>query len=218
MHSDPAPSASTAPPQPGRRRFAWLRAADDRLPTKWIATIGTGAFLAVTAAFGGLNSVAASGPAELAAGAEHVNEQMALTVTDARLVDTFPQTVVEPDERVLMLELVATNRWTEPLYTSQNESVSASVVVRGLHPDARALGVTRSDDGTAAPLLQPGVPAPLTLAWIVPDGAYAPGQTITVELRDLSLHTGAMIVAGTFWLDPVTAATMDLRIDAEAGL
>ena len=41
-----------------KRRFEWIRAASDRVPTRWLAGIATALFLVATAAFGGLATAA----------------------------------------------------------------------------------------------------------------------------------------------------------------
>lgn len=216
MASEAGQRAAQEQKPSARRRFTWLRAADDKLPTTWIAGIGTGLFLAVTAAFGGLNTVAAAEPAALEPGTEHVNAQLAVTVRGAHVDEDYPGAYLDDAERVLVIDLTVTNRWSEPLYTSPGQSVSDAVVVRGLDPSAEPLPVARTDDGTLTPVLQPGLAVPLTLAWTVPADAYAPGETITVELRDEKLFTGSMVVSGQYWDDPVTAATMDLTLTGQA--
>jgi hypothetical protein len=198
---------------PSRSRFGWLRAASDRVPTRWFAGITTGVFLVATAAFGGLATAAVPPVTVLEPGEEHRNDQLAVTLERAVLVDEFPEAgvFVDDGERVLALVVSAENMWTEPLAASPNSSVTESVVIDGLPavPDS----VARYDDATLNPTLQPGVPAQLVLAWAVDAGDYADAQKLAVTLNDMTLHTGSFVANGQWWTDPVAAATATVAIE-----
>jgi hypothetical protein len=193
---------------PARKsRFAWLRAASDRVPTAWFAAIGTGAFLIATAAFGGLATAA------------HVNDMRSLTVERAVLIDELPGSGTTPQDgqRVLAVVVDVENNWTEPLSSVDRlNGIEASFSVEGLgDPSASA----RMDDATGSPLLQPGVPAQLVYTWAVDADDYAAGDTLEVTLYDLSLYTASFVQKGTYWQEPVPAATLTLTItDVGAGV
>lgn len=196
-----------------RTRFGWLRAASDRVPTRWFAAIGTGLFLAATAAFGGLATAAEPGPAVLADGATHRNDQLSIQVERAVLIDEFPDAgvYVEDGERVLALVVTVENEWTQPLPTSPGTSVAKSFTIEGLTdgPDSTA----RLDDATVGPWLQPGVPAQIVVTWAVDADRFEADQTLTVTLNDLTLYTGSFVTSGQWWTGPVPAATTTVVIE-----
>jgi hypothetical protein len=176
-------------------------------------------FLAGTAAFGGLATVAAEPIPEISAGDEHVSDQFAITVQRAVLIDDLPEAGVEVElwERALVVVVSAENRWTNPLPTVGDSSLSEALRVPALGdrpPDA----VARLDDTTQSPLLQPGVPAELAVVWAVPGGQLTEGDDLSVELRDAELYTGSFVTAGQSWVDPVVAARVSVDVgDVGAG-
>jgi hypothetical protein len=202
-----------------QQRFAWVPAVTDRVPTSWFTGIATAVFLAVTAAFGGLADVPAPPLPRLAAGDTHVNDQLAITVERAVLIDEFAEAgvEVEPGERVLALVVRAENRWTEPLDTGGDHSVASALRIPALGDEPPA-AVARFDDATVSPWLQPGVPAELVVTWAVADDAFAEGELLDIDLRNETLHTGELVAAGRWWDDPVTAARLEVELtDVGAG-
>lgn len=196
------------------RRTGWIRAAGDRVPTAWFAGIATVLFLAVTAAFGSLNTQPQPAPRAVAAGQVHTSDQASLTVERAVLLDAFPQAgiTVEPGQRVLAVQVRAVNNWTRPLPTTGGTgSLSQSVGIRGLHgvhPEAAA----RFDDATVSPVLQPRVPAELVFTWAVPASRFHDGDAVRVTLYDQSLHTGTFVASGQYWTDPVASAIVTVPV------
>lgn len=205
------PGGNANPRTPGR--LGWLRAASDRVPTRWFAGIGTALFLAATAAFGGLATAAETPIAVLEPGDTHRNDQLAITIERAVLVDEFPEAGVYVDdgERVLAVLVSLENTWTEPLPASSDSSVTESIEVAGL--DASPDSVARYDDATISPYLQPGVPAQVVLAWAVDAGAFEDAQQLSVTLNDMTVHTGSFVANGTWWTDPVAAATVTIGLE-----
>jgi len=204
-------------PTPRVSRFARLRAATDRVPTKWFATIGTVLFLAATAAFGGLADVPAEAKAleQLAAGETHTSPQLAITVERAVLIDSLSGTGAFPDdekgERLLVLLVEMENLWDRPLATFGSEGVQRAVLLEG---DARAAdGIVREDDQTFTPWLQPGVPAVLAFSWVVPGGAYADEQPLRVVLSDATLYQAQLLSSRESWVDPAPAAVVTIPVD-----
>jgi hypothetical protein len=203
-------NAAPTPP----RRSAWLRAASDRVPTKWFAGIATALFLGATAAFGGLATAAEPEIAALEPGQEHRNDQLAITVERAVLVDELPDAGVYPedDERVLALIVHVENQWTEPLSASPDSSLLDSLVLEELAetpPDS----VARYDDATFSPRLQPGVPVKLVVTWAVDADRFMDGQKLQITLNDMTLHTGSFVANGQWWTEPVAAATLTVPLD-----
>jgi hypothetical protein len=200
---------------PGTRtRFGWLRAASDRVPTRWFAGIATGLFLVATAAFGGLATAETPPLAALEPGQEHRNDQLSIAVKRAVLVDELEDAgvYVEDGERVLALIVDVENTWSEPLVAAPDSSVTESFRIAGLagrEPDS----VARYDDATQTPWLQPGVPAQLVLAWAVDADEFADADELEITLADLTLHVGSFVADGSWWTDPVPAATLVVPID-----
>lgn len=209
--ADPAPTrAASAPP----RRFRWVHAATDRVPTRWFAGIGTALFLLVTAAFGGLATAAEPGPVAITAGDEHRSDEFSLRVERAVLLDEFPEAGAyvdeDADERVLAVQVRIENLWSQPL-SAGTISMAQSVRIDEL-PDTPIESVARIDDATTSPWLQPGIPADIVLTWIVDAGAFADGDVLHVTLNDLSLYTGSFVTTGQSWEDPEPAATLTLVV------
>ena len=191
----------------------------DRLPTGWFAGILTGLFLAVTAAFGGLEAAASAPVPDLAAGEEHRNRQFALTVERAVLIDELPGsgTSVSDGQRILAVVVTAENVWNRALPSAGASGVIGALHVAELEGEA-ATSVARLDDATLAPYLQPGVPAELVLTWAVDATTLSDGDVLHIDLRDFTLRTGRLITYGDSWGDPVTAAHLSVEIrDVGAG-
>lgn len=214
---------STPPDGSGKvpaRTAQWVRAATDRVPTGWFAGILTGVFLAVTAAFGGLAAVAAPPIPELALGETHENDQFAITVERAVLIDELPDAgiTVEPGQRVLALVVTAENRWDRAQPAHSTGGLSAAVRIAQLGEDTAPAAVARFDDATTSAYLQPRVPAQLVLTWAVDAAQFAADDELTVELRDLTLHEGKLVTYGRWWDTPVTAARLTVAVtDVGAG-
>lgn len=183
------------------------------MPTKWFAAIATGLFLAATAAFGGLATAAAPEVTALDPGEEHRNEQLAMTIERAVLMDEFADAGVSVDDgqRVLAVLIDVENRWTEPLPAYPNSSLTESLAIDGLaeSPDS----VARYDDATLSPWLQPGVPARLVLAWAVDADVFEDAQELQITLNDMTLYTGSFVADGQWWTDPVAAATVTVAVE-----
>jgi hypothetical protein len=191
-----------------------LHSTLDRIPTSWATGVLTLAFLTVTAAFGGLAAAAQPALPELAAGDEHVSEQLALTIERGVLIDEFPEAgvTVEPGQRVLALVVDAENRWTAPLSTGSGQSVAAAIRVGELGDIAPA-SVARLDDGGMLPWLQPRVPAQLVVTWAVDADDFDDGDDLLLDLRDLTLATGQFVTAGEYWTTPVVAAHATVTLE-----
>lgn len=181
------------------------------MPTKWFAAIGTGLFLAVTAAFGGLATVQAAEPTTLEPGATHTNAQLAVTPTRAAVVDEFGGSTPGRGERFIVVYLDAENQWTKPLATTTIASVFQTITLPTVTDAAPRLTI-RTDDDTPSPVLQPGVAAPLAIAWRVPIAELPTGE-LKIAINDTTLARGSMVISGEYWTDPVVAATMTLPLD-----
>ncbi|GEK80470.1 hypothetical protein [Agrococcus baldri] len=193
----------------------WLGRAAEKVPTKWLTAAVVALFLAATAAFGGLEPVAAQGPVEVAAGEAHEGPMVSLAPQRAVLIDDFVEGGASADaeehERVLVVIVDAVNVWDRPvggLSTEFRETLRLQPL-----PELPAEGVARFDDGTIGPDLQPGVPVQLAVSWLVPDDAFAEGDELRLELFDHTLHTGQSVTYGEFWDDAALAAVATLEIE-----
>lgn len=210
---EPQPDAVAAP-----ARKKWVRAAADRLPTKWIAGVGTVLFLLATAAFGGLQAVAETPLSEITAGETYAGDHMTFTPIEVYLSDITRGTGLslgadedDDEERTLLVLLVeAMNTDIEPRAAFSASAVSA---VRAKALTDAAPSLRRTDDGHREPWLQPRVPARLTLAWVVPVSEVRPGAEVRFTLPESSKHTGSFVISGTYWDDVRPGAEAVLRID-----
>lgn len=206
---------TTEPAAPKRvSSFSKLRAAADRVPTKWFAAIATGLFLAATAAFGGLATAAADPVGEIEVGETHRGPLYALSIDRAFLFDELSEAGAYPDDgqRVLALRITVENVWTSPEGMSgMRQTLSIGV------PGAELTSMARIDDSTTNPRLQPGVPAELAVAWLVPDDAVADGDDVTVTVSDPALRTGQAVTSGQWWDDAAPVARVTLPVEYRPG-
>ena len=213
-----APAPAAAAEEPRNARFDRLRKAGDRVPTRWFAAIGTGLFLAATAAFGGLMDATADPIPQIDPDDTHTNGQLRLSAERAMLFDEFPETgvTVKPGERVVAVVVEVENVWTEALPTSRGFTVSDALRLDAL-PDTAPGGVARYDDGTLTPWLQPGVPVTVVVAWAVPARRFEDADEIALRFYDETLQTGELITYGQSWEAPVLAATVRVPLrDSDA--
>ncbi|WP_449409079.1 hypothetical protein [Microbacterium maritypicum] len=73
--------------------------------------------------------------------------------------------------------------------------------------------ISRADDGTGSPMLQPDVPTRVLIAWIVADGEVEPGEEITLTLPDSTRYTGTSVVDGDYWWDVEVGATVTTTVE-----
>lgn len=207
-------AAQTAPADAPERasRTKWLTAVADRVPVKWLGGIATGVVLVATAAFGGLEAVAAPPLPELAAGESFRGAGLELTVQRAFVTDELDDsyTAAAPGERLLVVVLDATNLDVAPRSTTSGGSVS-EVRMEGLRDAAPT--ITRVDDSTFSPWLQPDVPAELLLTWAVPASEFVDGDDLRITLPAAHKQTGKYFVAGDYWTDVSVAAYLTLPVE-----
>ena len=218
-----APAAAEPAGARTRRGARWVGSMTDRVPTGWITGILTVPFLAVAAAFGGLNAVAAPPIPDLSAGKTHVNGPFSLAISRAVLIDEFPEAgiTVEEGQRVLAVVVTAENVWDRAMPTvlsSPDAALRGSLRIPSLGDGAVPVAIARFDDATKEPHLQPGVPADLVVTWAVDADALAAGDEVEIDIRDLSLSEGVLITYGEEWGTPMTAAHVHVDVtDVGAG-
>lgn len=204
-----------APPAPSLRARAG--SAAQKVPTKWFVTGGLVLFLAVSAAFGGLNDAVAAPIPALAAGDTHTGAQLSITVERAVLLDGFPEQGILPDEGDRLLVVVATveDVWRDPASTRTTLGAADNlrpVGVPGLDASSAPQSVAVISDGTEFPDLQPGVPVELAFIWSVDPAALADGDSIAVDLYAKTYQSDGFITSGERWVNPVVVATVTVPV------
>ncbi|MDJ1113140.1 hypothetical protein [Microbacterium dauci] len=217
----PEPPAEQPPAAPApRKRGAWVGTITDKVPTGWLTGILLVPFLAITAAFGGLNAVAAPAIPEISPGDTHDSGPFDLTVERAVLIDELQGSGASPEEgqRVLALVVTAENTWDRAFGSYATNGVTGALAIPALGEGAAPVAVARLDDATGSPFLQPGMPVELIVTWVVDAGAYTDGDEIALEIRDFTLSVGQFITAGEDWGYPVLGATLAVPVtDVGAG-
>lgn len=210
---------ATPPAAPdGARVRAWARRTLDRVPTPWLITGGTGAVLALTAGFGGLNAVPEPAVPELTVGESFSGSDLLMTVVSVQLSDERPGSGVRPDpdagERVLTVVVDVVNEFTAPRTAAAgtpDSPVVDGIAIEGV-TDA-APGLARADDGTLNIRLQPDVPVRVLASWVVDGDAVHDGDAVRISLPDSTHGVGAAITLGDYWTDPVVGAYVTATVD-----
>lgn len=228
MGAAAAASPSTQPDASAPDRGArLLRKAANRLPFRWLTIAISGLALVATAGFGGLEAVPVAEPLELVAGEAFIGELAAITVERGVLIDDFGEggATVDEGERVLVVVLTAENLWTQWIATASSVTPFwMSFAIDGM-PDAEIASFALFADGTLGPVLQPGVPAQLTMSYVVPAELLAAGDRVRIVLTDQSVTRGQDFVYGDYWMpdaEPSAFVTVELTdvgagADAEEG-
>lgn len=200
---------------------AWARNLIDRIPTGWSATIFTGLALGATAMFGGLEDAPVPPPTivSVAAGEEHVNDALRITVQRAIVIDELSGSGSSPDDdsddRVFALVVDVESRWDRPLYattTLQSSVLAPHTELDEFDRDAE-MSVVRLEDETSGVVLQPHVPETLVLSWVVPGDRYADGEPVEIALRDPELFVYTTFEHEDEWADFAEAATVSLAVE-----
>ncbi|RFA13708.1 hypothetical protein B7R21_07695 [Subtercola boreus] len=188
-----------------------VTAMSNKVPTKWLVTAVVAVFLAGSAAFGGLNTVAADAQPEVAAGSAYDGAQLDIAVAKAVLIDGFPEQGIRPDEgkRFFVVDVTITNVWDEPVTTYDKIGAADNirpVGIAGIAADTPPDNVVIVDDGTRSPRLQPNVPVRLAFMWQVDPGTAAGIDSVRINLYDKVYVSGGFVTYGERWNDPFVAA------------
>jgi hypothetical protein len=220
---------------PPRERRSWRAGARDlfdRLPTAWLLSGITGVFLAVSAAFGGLDDAPVQAAPILEAGDTHQGMELTVSVSRALLIDAFPEQLLTPDQghRLLVVRAVVENTTTAPLRLASAPTgpvrlngITADTIrvsgVEGLPVATPPVSVLVIDDGSDDAVVQPGVPVELAFVWDVAADAVAEGDSIEVQLMDRVKISEGELTYGGLYDDPVVSATLELALgDVGAGV
>jgi len=188
--------------------------AIDSVPLKWWFT-GVGVvILAVSAAFGGLadaQEVRALIP-QLQPGDQFVGPELSATLHSAELTDVAPDYTIEPEagNTYLVVTATVTNNWKESTIL-----ISDLLRLEWLKDEAEGVPsrVALLSDGTSLPQANPGVPIEVAYIWEVPLDALTPGDDVEVAIRTKTFVLDGDVTYGSYWADPVTAATVTLEVE-----
>lgn len=213
--------APTPPPRPAfwRDRIPGLA---DRLPTRWLLTGLTTVFLGLSALFGGLDDAPVQAAPVIATDERHVGSELTVTVSQALLIDAFPEQHVVPaeGERLLVVRALVENTTTEPIRLNTVDSDRIRVAgVPGLPRAAPPFDILVVDDGSDEVVAQSGVPVEVVFIWKVAGDAVAEGDAIEVQLLDRVLISEGQLTYGGLYDDPVVTGTLELELgDVGAGV
>lgn len=218
-----AAPASSTPPRWSPRR--WARAVNDRIPTKWIATIGTIAFIGATAAFGGMAEVTKPPTPELAAGEMFLGAELEMTVVGVELADKRTGSGVYPagdsGDRVLTVIMDVVNRDQEARTSHSADALLGVTLVdvetRDVDRSKTVMNgeasIARIDESTFSPFLQPNVPVRVVLSWQVAADTLRDGDVVRLRLPTAVETVGTMIVSGEYWTDVTTGAYVTATVE-----
>lgn len=214
-----AADSSRANPTPLPGGKTWRSRASkltDRTPTPWLITGLTTVLLGFSAVFGGLNDAPVQAAPIMEPGDTYEGTELTITVSQALLIDAFPEQNLTPDEgnRLLVVRAVVENTTTAPLRLSPVEADSIRVVgVSGLVAADPPTNILVIDDGSDEVVVQPGVPVEVAYIWEVDEDAVAQGDGIEVQLLDRVLISEGRLTYGGVYDDPVVSATVELDLD-----
>lgn len=174
----------------------------------WIAAAALIGLLAGFIGFGGL-APASRTPAIVAAGDEARTSLYAVTVLDTELADAVESQFLEaePGETLLLVTVRLENLSDHAVGVERSADRVESRMILGREPMLDLSGVTptgmarswRADESQRAVILQPGVPAEVTIAWpITDDDATAWDEgTIRLDAYDAVEQSGQVILAAS---------------------
>lgn len=221
---DPGPERDrrTAAANAGARAklLGWARQSIDLVPTSWLLTGAGAVLLGATALFGGLEAAAVDPTPSVAVGETFAGSDFEMTVVRVELSDDFDNVLVFPDEeqgeRVLVVVVDVVNTFDTPRGSASGKKDSPvidGIRLEGL--DERPT-ISRADDGTGSPALQPDVPTRLLLAWLVGPDDFRDGDEVHLTLPDSTHYVGTSVMRGDYWWDTRVGATVTTTIDEVA--
>lgn len=204
----------------GVARTAFRRSA---VPV-WIAVAAIVAVLAGFVGFGGL-APASRTPALVAGGEEARTSLYSVAVLDVELSDAVESQFLEaePGETLLLVTVRLENRSDRAVGVERSADRVESRLIVGSEPMLVLSGATptgtarswRADESQREVILQPGVPADVTIAWPIADddvAAVAEGA-VRLDAYDAVEQSGQVILAASTitWRRSELSARLDLE-------
>lgn len=198
-----SPGQATETADPGGAGAAPTTGVRGWLASRSVGQLSRGAVLvvlAVTAAFGGMDTVD-SGVKVVDPGTAFDSGPFSVTVERARIVSevTAGERVVRPEQpgrRYLAVVATLASRGTTPVALRNQLDVAAI-------PDARWVTAIRIADSSETYWQGPGLTDQLAFVWSVPEDAVTAGETMTVRIwAKQFLET--KVTYGRTWLDSLT--------------
>lgn len=187
----------------------------------WIAGAGlclAGAVLTAVGAFDGIEPE----PVEVPVGEEVRLPTYAVTVLDAEVTDAVEEQFLEADagEALLLVTMRLENLSDRTIGVDTSPDLMTSRLVNASSPLIELTGVTatrsariwRDVDSPQHPLLQPGVPAEITVAWPVDSAELREGSP-ALEIHEAEVSTGRFIVSSDAitWMQGDAVARIELE-------
>lgn len=194
----------------------------DAVPA-WIVAGAIGLGLAVLVAVGAFDT-AVREPAPVALGDEVRLSTYTVTVLDVVVTDAVEEQFFEadPGESLLLVTMRLENltdsavgvESTADRVTSRLVNASAPLIELSGAGDPGSARVWHDLDSSASPLLQPGVPADITVGWRV-DSALLDTGDVALVVHDALVRTGQIILTSDVvnWTqgDPVARIALETR-------
>lgn len=183
----------------------WMQTVRDVPRWVWVAAAALVALCLTVIAMGGLAAAQAS-PQTLAAGDEARTAVYSITVLDAEFTDEVESEFLQADagEKLLVMTTLIENLSSEAIGVGTTADRIKSGLINTENPlldlnDVAETGSTaawRADGSAGQVILQPGVPSEVTLAWTVPEEAFADG-VVSLDVHDADIRRGAVILSSS---------------------
>lgn len=183
----------------------WIRSIADVPRWIWVALVALIALALVVAALGGFAQAQAA-PTELGEGDEARASVYAVTVLDAEFTDEVESEYLEaePGETLLVMTMQMENLSEAPVGVGTAADRTKSGFVNAENPLLELSGVRatdpasvwRADGSSGQVILQPGVPSEVTVAWPVPEDAFADG-VVSLDVHEVEIRRGAVILSAS---------------------
>lgn len=188
----------------------------------WIIGVVALAGVLLFIAWGGL-AAAQSTARQSNAGDEVRTSLYSVSVQSAQLVDEIEEIyfTADPGEDLLVLRLTLENLTDRPAGALNAADGIASRLVGVRESLLQPSGVSAVTDvrawragSTAAPVLQPGVPTQVDVAWPVPEGSFSDG-TLVLDVYEARERAGQIIVSSrdVTWRRTELAAQISVEVD-----
>ena len=192
----------------------------------WVAAAALAGLLAVIIGFGGL-APASRIPAQVSAGDDARTSLYSVTVLNAELTDAVESQFLEAEqgETLLVVTVRLENLSDKAVGVERPADRVDSRLIVGSEPMLELSGIAatgparswRTDESRRAVILQPGVPAEVTIAWTVPDDEATTRSvtdgTARIDVYDATEQAGQVILAASTINWQRTELSAQLRLE-----